>query len=67
MNNAPKQINLFTKRTNTAKELHTPESEIQAAFVEFLQTNCYKVLIARSWTDGANCVIDYLGLPVKRF
>lgn len=37
MNGAPKQINLFTKRTNGAKGLTTPESEIQAAFFVWLR------------------------------
>ena len=41
-------------------------SDNQTAFVEFLQTQRYKVLIVRSWTDGANCVIDYLNLPLSK-
>ena len=39
-------------------------SEAQETFIEFLRRQNYCVLVCRSWTAGANAVIDYLDLPV---
>lgn len=41
-------------------------SDAQTAFIEFLESQNYKVLICRSWAQGANAVIDYLSLPVGK-
>lgn len=41
-------------------------SDVQKMFVKFLESQDYKVLIARTWTQGANAVIDYLSLPVGK-
>lgn len=41
-------------------------SDAQAAFMQFLETKGYKVLVCRSWACAADAVIDYLSLPVSK-
>lgn len=41
-------------------------SDTQKMFTTFLAHQNYKVLICRSWTAGANAVIDYLNLPIRK-